>query len=76
MKGLCKTECGMTVEYVPHEFSDGFVYYLPRNLDGTVHNCIFSEEEPDFFDIEAEGWRSFRVDSVDAIESAAFAKEL
>jgi|TARA_R110001606_G_scaffold279472_1_gene427961 hypothetical protein len=28
------------------------------------------------YDIEAEGWRSFRVDSVDAIESAAFAKEL
>ena len=59
MKGLCKTECGMTVEYVPHEFSDGFVYYLPRNLDGTVHNCIFSEEEPDFFDIEADGWDDF-----------------
>ena len=59
MKGLCKTECGMTVEYVPHEFSDGFVYYLPRNLDGTVHNCIFSEEEPDFFDIEADGWEDF-----------------
>ena len=41
MKGLCKTDCGMEIEYVPHEFSDGFVYYLPRNLDGTIHNCIF-----------------------------------
>jgi len=59
MKGLCKTECGMTVEYVPHEFSDGFVYYLPRNLDGTVHNCIFSEDEPDFFDIEADAIEEF-----------------
>ena len=54
MKGLCKTDCGCDVEYIPHEFSDGFVYYLPRNLDGTVHNCIFSEEEPDFFDIEPD----------------------
>ena len=49
----------MEIEYVPHEFSDGFVYYLPRNLDGTIHNCIFSEEEPDFFDIEADGWEDF-----------------
>ena len=59
MKGLCKTECGCDVEYESHKFSDGFVYYLPRNLDGTVHNCIFSEEEPDFFDIEADGWDDF-----------------
>ena len=59
MKGLCKTECGMTVEYVPHEFSDGFVYYLPRNLDGTVHNCIFSEEEPDFFEVEPDAIEEF-----------------
>jgi len=59
MKGLCKTDCGSEVEYVPHEFSDGFLYYLPRNLDGTVHNCIFSEEEPDFFDIDADGWDDF-----------------
>ena len=59
MKGLCKTDCGMEIEYAPHEFSDGFVYYLPKNLDGTIHNCIFSEEEPDFFDIEADGWDDF-----------------
>jgi len=45
MKGLCKTECGMTVEYVPHEFSDGFVYYLPRNLDKTIHHCMIIEME-------------------------------
>jgi len=59
MKGLCKTDCGCDVEYIPHEFSDGFVYYLPRNLDGTVHNCIFSEEEPDFFDIEPDAIEEF-----------------
>ena len=53
MKGLCKTDCGMEIEYVPHEFSDGFVYYLPRNLDGKVHNCIFSED-PDFFNLDVD----------------------
>ncbi|MBT3592274.1 MAG: hypothetical protein HN504_05335, partial [Candidatus Nitrosopelagicus sp.] len=37
---LCKTHCGYEIEYEPHEFSDGFVYYLPRNVDGTVHDCF------------------------------------
>ena len=53
MKGLCKTSCGCEIEFEPHEFSDGFVYYLPRNLDGKVHNCIFSEE-PDFFNLDVD----------------------
>ena len=59
MKGLCKTDCGCEVEYESHKFSDGFVYYLPKNLDGTVHNCIFSEEEPDFFDYEVDAIEEF-----------------
>ena len=59
MKGLCKTNCGCEVEYESHKFSDGFVYYLPKNLDGTVHNCIFSEEEPDFFDYEVDAIEEF-----------------
>jgi hypothetical protein len=53
MRGLCKTSCGCEIEFEPHEFSDGFVYYLPRNLDGKVHNCIFSEE-PDFFNLDVD----------------------
>ena len=52
-------ECGLDVNYEPIDFSDGFVYYLPRNLDGKVHNCIFSEEEPDFFDHEADATEEF-----------------
>ncbi len=44
MRGLCKIGCGYELEYESHEFSDGFVYYLPKNLDKTVHNCIFSDE--------------------------------
>ena len=59
MKGLCKTDCGCEVEYESHEFSDGFVYYLPRNLDGKVHNCIFSEEDPGFFDYELDAIEEF-----------------
>jgi len=39
MRGLCKTKCENQIVYESHEFSDGFVYYLPRNLDGTIHNC-------------------------------------
>ena len=61
MRGLCKTDCGCEVEYEPHEFSDGFVYYLPRNMDGKVHNCIFSED-PDFFNLDIsddEGIKEF-----------------
>ena len=41
---LCKTGCGYEIEYEPHEFSDGFVYYLPRNVDGTIHDCFMVGE--------------------------------
>ena len=44
MKAPCKTECGLDIDYQPVEFSDGFTYYLPRNLDGTYHDCIMLEE--------------------------------
>ncbi len=40
MRGQCLTGCGLGIDYEPIEFSDGFVYYLPRNLDKTVHNCF------------------------------------
>ena len=42
MKGQCLTKCGLDVDYEPIEFSDGFVYYLPRNLDKTVHDCLMT----------------------------------
>ena len=58
MRGLCKTGCGFEVEYESHEFSDGFVYYLTRNLDGKVHKCIFSED-PDFFTYDIDGIEEF-----------------
>ena len=45
MKGPCLTKCGLDVDYEPIEFSDGFVYYLPRNLDKTVHDCLMVSSE-------------------------------
>lgn len=35
----CRTNCGEQIEYQAYDFPDGYVYYLPRNVDGTVHNC-------------------------------------
>ena len=32
----CKTHCGQKINYESVEFSDGFVYELPKNNDGTV----------------------------------------
>lgn len=45
MRGQCLTECGLDIDYEPIEFSDGFVYYLPRNLDKTVHNCFLMSND-------------------------------
>ena len=52
MRGFCKTDCGIEVEYDPYEFTDGFVYYLPRDLDGKVHKCIFTDQEDDYDSFE------------------------
>ena len=45
MKGPCLTNCGLDVDYEPIEFSDGFVYYFPRNLDKTVHDCLMLSQD-------------------------------
>ena len=54
MRGFCKIGCGIEVEYDSYEFTDGFVYYLPRDLDGKVHKCIFTNLgiEPDYDSFE------------------------
>jgi hypothetical protein len=36
---LCRTGCNQQVIYEENEFPDGFIYLLPVNLDGTIHNC-------------------------------------
>ena len=35
----CRTGCLEQINYEEFEFPDGFVYLLPRNIDGTIHNC-------------------------------------
>jgi len=52
MKCQCLTKCGLDVDYEPIEFSDGFVYYFPRNLDKTVHDCLITSNE--VMDLAAE----------------------
>ena len=55
-------DCGLEVEYESHKFSDGFVYYLPRNLDKTIHRCLivdlqetlFGDPDPDLEQIYSE----------------------
>tara|TARA_Y100001936_G_C16037733_1_gene649605 strand:- start:86 stop:1651 length:1566 start_codon:yes stop_codon:yes gene_type:complete len=36
---MCKTGCKQQVTYENIEFSDGFVYFLARNLDSSIHYC-------------------------------------
>ena len=45
MSIMCKTGCNQQVTYENIEFADGFVYFLPRNLDTTIHYC------PIFYDM-------------------------
>ena len=35
----CRTNCGEQIDYEKFEFPDGFIYYLPKNTDGSIHNC-------------------------------------
>jgi len=35
----CRTGCGEQIENEFNSFSDGFVYLLPLNENGTIHNC-------------------------------------
>ena len=35
----CRTGCGKQVKYEHIGFPDGFIYFLPRNNDLTIHDC-------------------------------------
>ena len=35
----CRTGCQEQVNYEHFPFPDGFVYFLPLNLDGSIHDC-------------------------------------
>ena len=70
----CKNFCGEPVEYEPHKFSDGFVYYLPRNLDKTIHNCPFvldMDDQDEFDDLiiqAVDDPESVYYEDIDAME--------
>jgi hypothetical protein len=35
----CRTECDNSINYEIIRFSDGFLYFLPLESDGTIHDC-------------------------------------
>ena len=35
----CRTGCGEQITYEQYAFPDGFIYFLPLDLDETIHNC-------------------------------------
>jgi hypothetical protein len=39
MSIICKTGCGQQVVYENIEFTDGFAYQCPHNLDNSLHYC-------------------------------------
>jgi len=39
MSVTCKTGCGQQVVYENIEFTDGFAYQCPHNLDSSLHYC-------------------------------------
>jgi hypothetical protein len=49
MGNLCQFGCGCVLEYESHEFSDGFVYKIPRNSDNTLHECLIPKIISDVF---------------------------
>ena len=49
MGSLCQFGCGCVLEYESHEFSDGFVYKIPRNSDNTLHECAIPKIISDVF---------------------------
>jgi hypothetical protein len=40
MRGLCRSGCGCMLEYDSYQFSDGFEYLFPKDLDGKPHHCV------------------------------------
>jgi len=47
----CRTGCGEQLNYEDISFPDGFIYFLPKNMDGTIHDCSNLPKES-----TSEGW--------------------
>jgi len=53
----CRTGCGQQIFYEEYEFPDGFVYFLPNELDtGTIHNCSKLPENPFLCTVYDDAW--------------------
>ena len=52
MGNLCQFGCGCVLEYESHEFSDGFVYKIPRESENKIHHCIIPGI---FYDVHVNG---------------------
>lgn len=42
----CRTGCDVQINYEEHVFPDGFIYFLPKNKNGTIHKCKKFPESP------------------------------
>ena len=49
MSIICKTGCGQQVDYENIEFTDGFVYTVPHNLDQSIHYCPIFHDQSSLF---------------------------
>ncbi len=71
MKGRCLTKCGYDIEYESHEFSDGFVYYLPLNSDKTVHDCFMVSQilvEAETALDDEDSWKKIFQENIDRLK--------
>ncbi len=48
----CRTGCGEQITYQKYLFPDGFVYFLPLNLDETIHDCCNIPHNAELYDME------------------------
>ena len=49
MSIICKTGCGQQVVYENIEFTDGFAYQCPHNLDNSLHYCPIFHSDSTLF---------------------------
>ncbi|MDC0450683.1 hypothetical protein OAL59_01955 [Nitrosopumilus sp.] len=61
MGNLCQFGCGCMLEYESHEFSDGFVYKIPRESENKIHHCIIPGIFYDLYlnGLEVSDWSEF-----------------
>jgi len=56
MSIICKTGCGQQVVYNNIEFTDGFVFQCPHNLDDSLHYCPIFYDDSSLFGAPQGGY--------------------